>query len=279
MEEKQIAVIVSYAKPTKQQKFTTALNLQVGDKVVVETVRGIEIGEVESITDKEAGEDLKKVMRIATQKDLKTNEENKKKAKDYLVKTKQRIIECGLEMKLISAEFTLDFSKIILTFTAEGRVDFRELVKKLAGDFKMKIELRQVGPRDAVQALGAIGFCGKECCCIRKTNILPHVSMKMAKNQGLPLNPVTVSGLCGKLLCCLGYENNQYKEILSTMPKVNSEVTSPDGKGKVIFNDLFHNLVTVRLENTTKKYSPEELDIQEYASIIKEEAEDFKDEE
>lgn len=279
MEEKQIAVIVSYAKPIKQQKFTTAINLQVGDKVVVETVRGIEIGEVESITDKEAGEDLKKVMRIATQKDLKTNEENKKKAKDYLVKTKQRIIECGLEMKLISAEFTLDFSKIILTFTAEGRVDFRELVKKLAGDFKMKIELRQVGPRDAVQALGAIGFCGKECCCIRKTNILPHVSMKMAKNQGLPLNPVTVSGLCGKLLCCLGYENNQYKEILSTMPKVNSEVTSPDGKGKVIFNDLFHNLVTVRLENTTKKYSPEELDIQEYASIIKEEAEDFKDEE
>ena len=269
MEQKEIVVAVKYARPPKIQKYRTTLELKQGDKVVVDTIRGMEIGEVIEVLETLPNQDMKRVMRIATEKDIEANEENMAKAKPYIVKAKERIAELGLDMKLICAEFTLDFTKVILTFTSEGRVDFRELVKRLAGDFRMKIELRQIGPRDAVQALGAIGFCGKECCCMKKTGGLCHVSIKMAKTQGLPLNPNAVSGLCGKLLCCLAYENNQYKEILSQMPKVNSEVETPEGKGRVVYNDIFENMVTVRVDTATKKFKPEDLKIKYYAENSK----------
>lgn len=267
MEQKQI--VVRYANPAKTQTFKTDISLSKGDKVVIEGVRGVEIGEIISILDTPPSEEVKSIIRKATEKDISFNKELQKKIPEYLKKARKHILDCELDMKIINGEFTLDGSKIIITFTSAKRVDFRELVKRLAGDFRMKIELRQIGPRDAVQALGGIGPCGMSCCCTRNIGDIDHVSIKMAKNQSLPLNPTAISGICGKLFCCLAYENNQYQELLAQMPKVNSEVDTPEGKGKVIYNDIFKNLVTVRTENTTKKFKPEELGIKSYADASK----------
>ena len=152
-------------------------------------------------------------------------------------------------MKVVSCEYTFDGSKIIIEFSAEDRVDFRDLLKELASALKVRIELHQVGQRDEVKIKGGIGPCGEICCCVRFLKDFEHVTVKMAKNQGLSLSPTKISGLCGRLMCCLAYENKTYEEILKKLPKVNSEVDSPKGKGTVVYNDILRERVSVKIKN------------------------------
>ena len=168
-----------------------------------------------------------------------------------------------MDMNLISCEYTLDKSKVIFSYVADERVDFRELLKVLASKLHTRIELRQIGSRDEVRLLGGIGPCGKVCCCVQNLGELEHVSMKMAKNQNLSLNPASISGLCGKLLCCLAYENPTYQEALQLMPRVNSTVSTKDGNGTVVFNDLLKREVDVKFvrgdDTEIKTYPLEEI--------------------
>ncbi|HIV01539.1 MAG TPA: stage 0 sporulation family protein [Candidatus Caccopulliclostridium gallistercoris] len=240
------------------------LNLKLGDYVVVDTARGLELGKVATPIKeeevKEGNEPLKKVIRLATEEDIKAKGNNVLEAK----KDKTRIIEIvndfKLDMKIVSVELTLDKSKMLINFTSENRVDFRELVKTLASEFKTRIELRQIGPRDEVKILGGLGPCGRPCCCTKNTGDFEHVSIKMAKNQGLSLNPSNISGLCGRLMCCLSYENKHYAEALKLMPKVGSEVKTPDGVGTVLYNNLLKRTVEVKFEDDKKEYAVSELE-------------------
>jgi len=224
--------------------------LKIGDKVVVETVKGLEIGEVaKAIYEKEETEivgDLVNVVRIATKKDIQNHEENEKNKEDVINKTKELVEKYKLDMKVIDAEFTLDGSKVIISFVCEERIDFRELVKDLASKLKQRIELRQIGARDQAKIVGGIGSCGKECCCKQYLNDFDKVSIKMAKTQNLSLNPTKISGICGRLMCCLAYENEYYSEVNEKMPKVNSQVKTPDGIGSVMYNNLLKQIVTVK---------------------------------
>ena len=226
------------------------LDLKVGDKVVVETVKGLEIGEVaKGIYEKDANEivgDLVNVVRVATKKDIQNHEENEKNKEDVINKTKELVEKYKLDMKVIDAEFTLDGSKVIISFVCEERIDFRELVKDLASKLKQRIELRQIGARDQAKIVGGIGSCGKECCCKQYLNDFDKVSIKMAKTQNLSLNPTKISGICGRLMCCLAYENEYYSEVNEKMPKVNSQVKTPDGIGSVMYNNLLKQIVTVK---------------------------------
>ena len=240
------------------------LNLKLGDYVVVDTARGLELGKVATPIKeeevKEGNEPLKKVIRLATEEDIKAKGNNVLEAK----KDKTRIIEIvndfKLDMKIVSVELTLDKSKMLINFTSDNRVDFRELVKTLASEFKTRIELRQIGPRDEVKILGGLGPCGRPCCCTKNTGDFEHVSIKMAKNQGLSLNPSNISGLCGRLMCCLSYENKHYAEALKLMPKVGSEVKTPDGVGTVLYNNLLKRTVEVKFEDDKKEYAVSELE-------------------
>ena len=239
------------------------LDLKVGDKVIVEKERGDELATVfeekKLVEANLLNDTLKNVLRLATDKEVHMAFENNKIAKGYVDEVIKIVKELGLDMKVISTEANYDFSRLTVNFTSEERVDFRVLAKKLAEKFKKRVELRQIGPRDAVRELGGIGMCGKECCCKQGYGQCDHISIKMAKNQNLSLNPNSISGLCGKLLCCLSYENENYVEALKEMPKVNSFVKTPDGKGKVAYNDLFKKIVTVKFEKDgveeTKEYA------------------------
>lgn len=226
--------------------------LKKGDMVLVETDKGNDIGlvvtEKESVDVSTLVDSLKNVIRVATEKEVKDAEKNNEIAKGYLPEVVEIVKKMGLDMKVLSVESNFDMSRLTVNFTAEERVDFRALAKRLAEKYNKRVELRQVGPRDAVKILGGIGPCGKECCCSQGVGYCDHVSIKMAKNQNLSLNPNSISGLCGKLLCCLSYENENYVEMLKEMPKVNSIVDTPEGKGKVVYNDLFKKIVTVRFE-------------------------------
>lgn len=245
------------------------LNLKLGDYVVVDTARGLELGKVATPIKeeevKEGNEPLKKVIRLATEEDIKAKGNNVLEAK----KDKTRIIEIvndfKLDMKIVSVELTLDKSKMLINFTSDNRVDFRELVKTLASEFKTRIELRQIGPRDEVKILGGLGPCGRPCCCTKNTGDFEHVSIKMAKNQGLSLNPSNISGLCGRLMCCLSYENKHYAEALKLMPKVGSEVKTPDGVGTVLYNNLLKRTVEVKFEDDKKEYAVSELEFNKIA--------------
>lgn len=240
------------------------LDLKLGDFVVGETSRGIELGkvvrEIKTLKN-EPEEPLNYIMRKATENDIKNAESNKQKVKSYFNKAKEIAQNLNLEMKIVNAELTLDCGKIIISFTSEKRVDFRELVKILAGEFRMKIELRQIGSRDEVKIKGGIGICGRPCCCQKNTGDFEHVTIKMAKMQGLSLNPSNISGLCGRLLCCLGYENEQYAEIFKIMPRVSSDVKTPDGIGKVLYNNILKKTVQVRVGDTYKEYNLEEIQV------------------
>ncbi len=241
--------------------------LKKGDKVFVETEKGKDIvtivREKEEISADQLPEAIKNVLRLATEEEVKTALENDKKAEGYLDEIKALVKKHKLEMKIISVEGNYNLSKLTINFTAENRVDFRDLVKELAEKFKTRIELRQIGPRDAARVLGGLGPCGKVCCCNQGLDYTDHVSIKMAKNQGLSLNPNSISGLCGKLLCCLAYENPYYVEVMKLMPKINSFVKTSDGEGKVIFCDLIKKTVSVRFqtENSSeiKNYKLEEV--------------------
>ena len=186
-------------------------------------------------------------VRVATPKDIESNKENMEFAKSIKLETKKLTKKYGLEMKISGVKVTLDKGKAVIYFTAENRVDFRELVKELAGLFKTRIELRQVGARDEARIMGGIGPCGQKCCCKRFLNNFAQTSIKMAKNQNLSLNPTKINGVCGRLLCCLSYENEYYAETLNLMPKVNSVVTTPLGKGVVLYNDILKRTSEIKV--------------------------------
>ena len=209
-----------------------------GDKVIVDTVRGKEVGvvygEPRMLPEKELVLPLKPVIKKADEDEIKRYNELKEESEKANKLCKERIIHHKLPMKLVGTEYTFDRSKLIFYFTAEGRIDFRDLVKDLANIFKLRIELRQIGVRDEARILGTIGICGKELCCRTFINKFDSVSIKMARDQGLVINPAKISGVCGRLLCCINYEYAQYEEVLRHYPAVNQLVKTPKGEGKVI---------------------------------------------
>ena len=224
-----------------------------GEGVVVETARGMEFGKVamepKIVDDSEIVQPLKPIIRKANQRDYERVKINEAKVPEALKTVEKKVAEHKLNMKLIDAEFTFDNTRVIFYFTAPGRVDFRELVKDLAAAFHIRIELRQVGIRDETKILGGIAPCGRECCCKGTMTDFKKVTIKMAKMQGLSLNPSKISGLCGRLMCCLAYENEYYFETNCLMPKINSEVETPNGIGVVMYNDLLKRQVTVKIGN------------------------------
>ena len=226
--------------------------LSKGDMAVVETSRGVECGEVAMpnchVQDSAVVQPLRRMLRKATPQDMAQVEENRQKEKSAFLACEKRIAARGLEMKLVDVEYTFDGGKILFYFTADGRVDFRELVKDLAGMFRTRIELRQIGVRDEAKMLGGMGICGRPFCCGSFLGGFQPVSIKMAKEQGLSLNPVKISGACGRLMCCLKYEQEAYQDLLRTTPKVNALVSTPDGKGVVIDQNLLTHRLTVRLD-------------------------------
>lgn len=228
-----------------------------GGFVVVETARGTELGEVViapcEIRDENVVKPLKRVMRTATERDMSIREENKKKEKEAFAICCERIKKHGLEMKLVEVEYTFDGAKVLFYFTADGRVDFRELVKDLASIFRTRIELRQIGVRDETKTIGSIGVCGRSLCCTKFLGEFEPVSIKMAKEQGLSLNPTKISGACGRLMCCLKYEQENYEELLRITPRVGAVVKTPDGRGEVESVNLLRGLVKVKIEGEKEK--------------------------
>ena len=222
-----------------------------GVNVIVETARGLEFGtlseDIKEVEEKEIVPPLKKILRIADEKDMQQYKENLERKERDLMLCQEKIDKHKLDMRLIDVEHTFDNSKIIFYFTSDGRVDFRELVKDLAGVFKMRIELRQIGVRDEAKLVGGIGTCGKGLCCHSWLQEFEPVSIKMAKVQNLSLNPAKISGICGRLMCCLKYENDVYCELRQGMPDIGEKVNTPEGIGVVVESDIFQGKVKVRL--------------------------------
>ena len=241
--------------------------LSVGDMVIVETARGLECGEVamenKEISDDKLEHELKPLIRIATEEDLRKQAENKLKEKEAARICEQKIANHKLEMKLVNVEYTFDNSKIIFYFTADGRVDFRALVKDLASVFRTRIELRQIGVRDEAKMLGGLGVCGRPFCCSGFLGEFQPVSIKMAKEQGLSLSPVKISGTCGRLMCCLKYEQAAYTDLLKRTPKVGAIVNTPDGKGLVVENNLIAGTLKVKLDNTPADVAPKSFKVRQ----------------
>ena len=232
--------------------------LETAMHVIVETARGIEMGTVlippKSVEDDKVVQPLKPVLRVATDADEKKIEINKEKEKDAFAICKEKIIKHGLEMKLVNAEYTFDGNKLLFYFTADGRIDFRELVKDLAAVFRTRIELRQIGVRDETKLLGGIGICGRELCCSTYLSDFVPVSIKMAKEQNLSLNPTKISGVCGRLMCCLKNEQETYEYLNSRLPSIGDVVTTPDGiKGEVTNINVLRQLVKVIVDNGSEK--------------------------
>ncbi|MDV6353144.1 PSP1 domain-containing protein [Bacillus thuringiensis] len=233
--------------------------------VIVETVRGIEYGKV-VITKKQVDENdvvlpLKKVIRIANENDRTIVEENKHAAKEAYQVCQQKVVEHNLNMKLVDVEYTFDRNKIIFYFTADGRIDFRELVKDLAAIFRTRIELRQIGVRDEAKMLGGIGPCGRMLCCSTFLGDFEPVSIKMAKDQNLSLNPAKISGLCGRLMCCLKYENDEYEAAKEQLPDLDQRIQTPHGTGRVIGLNILERLIQVELVDKERivEYTLDEL--------------------
>ena len=235
-----------------------------GDQVIVETARGVEFGNVvmgpKEVKDEEITQPLKTVIRLATEDDRRVEEKNRKKEKEAFQICLEKIHKHGLEMKLIDAEYTFDNNKVLFYFTADGRIDFRELVKDLASVFRTRIELRQIGVRDETKMLGGIGICGRELCCRSYLTDFVPVSIKMAKEQNLSLNPTKISGVCGRLMCCLKNEQETYEYLNSRLPSVGDSVITPTGMhGEVSGVNVLRQLVKVVVDNG------EEKELQEYA--------------
>ena len=237
---------IYYFAPKKNEKY------EEGMQVIVETSKSVEFATVafppKEVDESEVVQPLKPILRIATDKDREQIRKNAERKPQAMKIAQEKVEKHNLKMKLIDCEFTFDGSKIIFYFSADGRVDFRELVKDLASVFHIRIELRQVGARDETKLLGGIAPCGRECCCAGAMPDFRKVSIKMAKVQGLSLNPGKISGLCGRLMCCLSYENDYYSEVYKKMPKVGSEVSTPDGKGTVVSDNMLKLTVRVKIE-------------------------------
>ena len=229
------------------------IEFQVGDYAIVETARGVECGEVAmantEVEDEKVVQPLKSVLRMATEDDLKTVEENHQKEQEAFKICEEKIKYHKLEMNLVDVEYTFDRGKILFYFTAETRIDFRELVKDLASVFRTRIELRQIGVRDEAKMLGGLGICGRPFCCSSFLGDFQPVSIKMAKDQGLSLNQVKISGTCGRLMCCLKYEQNAYDDLLKVTPKVGALVETADGKGTVVDVNLLKGILKVSLSS------------------------------
>jgi cell fate regulator YaaT (PSP1 superfamily) len=232
--------------------------LEYGDHAIVETARGIEYGEVviesKDVDEKEIVTPLKKVVRKATDKDIKKVDDNREKEIEAFHICSEKIEKHKLDMKMVDVEYTFDSKKIIFYFTADGRIDFRELVKDLAAVFRTRIELRQIGVRDQAKFLGGIGLCGRECCCCSFLGDFQPVSIKMAKDQNLSLSPTKISGLCGRLMCCLNYEYEHYACMKKKVPSNGSKVTTPEGHGIVIESNLISEKCRVKIELPDKTY-------------------------
>ncbi len=261
--------------------------LEKGDMVIVETARGVECGEVATpnkiIDEAELVHPLKPLVRIATEDDLNRLAKNKLKEQEAYKICEQKIAKHNLEMKLVDVEYTFDNSKILFYFTAEGRVDFRALVKDLASVFRTRIELRQIGVRDEAKMLGGLGMCGKPFCCSSFMGEFQPVSIKMAKEQGLSLSPVKISGTCGRLMCCLKYEQEAYNDLLKRTPKVGAIVNTPEGRGLVVENNLIARTLKVKLNNTPEDVAPKTFDVKQcrlvkdgYIKVDKKEIEELK---
>lgn len=235
--------------------------------VIVDTSKGPEYAQIEipnmMVEEKDIVLPLREVIRLATDKDTAQYQSNIKKAEEARPIVDELIEKYALEMKIVDIEYAFDNSKITISFISDTRVDFRELVKELASKLKNRIELRQIGIRDQAKVIGGIGMCGRICCCKTFLNDFEKVSIKMAKNQGLSLNPTQISGLCGRLLCCLEYENPYYAEVLSKMPKLNSTVKTKDGEGVVVYQNILKQQVAVKIidndTTTIKDYNINEI--------------------
>jgi len=230
---------------------TNGLPLNVGDYVIIEAERGLDYGEVlsprEVILDSDVEHPLHRIIRKATAADFKKIDDNENKAKEAFDVCIKKTQEHKLEMKLIQAEYSFDCSKVIFYFTAKGRVDFRMLVRDLAGAFKIRIEMRQIGVRDEAKLIGGFGLCGLPLCCTKFLKEFGAVTMRMARQQGLPLNPNKISGLCGRLMCCLSYEQNVYAKLLKDLPKEGEEIETKEAKGRVVAVHPFKKSVTIEV--------------------------------
>ena len=261
---------VRFKKPGKIYFFDPdGIEIEQGKHVIVETAMGKEYGEVaianRIIPDDKLVKPLKKIIRVATNKDRKQHEENKEKEKEALKICEKKVKEHGLDMKLTDVEYKFDRSKLLFFFKADGRIDFRDLVKDLASIFKTRIELRQIGVRDEVRSLGGNGMCGRELCCCSFLGNFEAVSIKMAKEQNISLNPAKISGNCGRLMCCLKYEQEVYEEKLKRLPKVGAIVKTEDGEGEVCGVETLKEIIKVKFhdgEDTFfKKYNSKDIKI------------------
>ena len=261
---------IKFKKPGKIYFFDPAgLKLNLQDMVIADTANGEEFAKIamanKLMPDEKIIEPLRKVIRLANKKDIKQNEENKAKEREAFNIAIEKIKKHKLPMKLIDVEYKFDRTKILFYFTADGRIDFRELVKDLAAIFKTRIELRQIGVRDEVRRMGGNGICGRELCCCSFLNNFDAVSIKMAKEQNMSLNPSKISGLCGRLMCCLKYEQEAYEDKLQRLPKVGSIVGTLDGEGVVDNVEILKENVRVKFEDDDgyhyKKYKAEEVKV------------------
>ena len=261
---------VRFKRPGKVYSFDAGnINVKAKDKVIVETAMGQEMGEVvinnKSLTNNKIKASLKPIIRVATEKDLKHFTENKEKEKEAFKICEEKIKKHKLGMHLVDASYTFDNAKLLFYFTADNRIDFRELVKDLASIFKTRIELRQIGVRDQVRRIGGNGVCGRELCCCTFLNNFDTVSIKMAKEQNIALNPAKSSGNCGRLMCCLRYEQEAYEEKLKKLPKVGAIVKTEDGEGTVDSIEILKGIVRVKIKDGEdtfyKKYPASEIKI------------------
>ena len=261
------------------------LEIETGTHVIVETARGVEFGVVmiptREIADEKVPQPLKPIIRIATEEDEKQQRKNKEKQENAYKICLEKIEKHGLEMKLVQAEYTFDNNKLLFYFTADGRIDFRELVKDLASVFRTRIELRQIGVRDETKILGGMGICGRELCCSSYLSEFIPVSIKMAKEQNLSLNPTKISGACGRLMCCLKYEQNTYEYLNINLPEINEYVTTNDGlKGEVQSVGVLRQLVKVKVdvngEKELREYKVSDLKFRAKRHKVKVSAEEIK---
>lgn len=252
-----MVVGVRFKRASKMYDFSTngLDDLQAGDEVIVETSRGREMGRViigpHQVDDEQIVGELKPVERRATPLDRLQARRFRRREAKALEECRQKVAEHGLPMKLVDAEYNYDGTRLVFSFTAEKRVDFRELVRDLAKAFHARIELRQIGVRDEAKLCGGVGCCGRELCCGAWMTDFNPVSIKMAKHQGLPLSPMEISGVCGRLLCCLGFEEQYYVDARKALPKVGSEVTIAEGRGRVVGVNVLKESVSVLLESET----------------------------
>jgi len=262
---------VKFERNAKTYSFDPGeLVFEVGDKVIVDTQKGNELGEVVTantiVPESECPNELKKVVRRASPRDLDLAKKAKESEPRALKTAREKATALGVGLKFISAEVSFDCKRVVLYFTADDRVDFRELVKELASALHARIELRQLYERDDVKLRGSLGMCGRECCCRAYLRDFEKVTVKMAKVQGLSLNPTKISGICGKLMCCLKYENDYYSEVYKIMPKVNGKVTTPDGPAVVMAVDMLKKTVTCKVTSddtfVIKTYPVEDLTFQ-----------------